>query len=251
VAVAVAVSLAEAASGASHGVEYRAAATCAECDGDGSAPGSTPEGCDRCGGQGSLRVTRQTFLGAAMSIVPCDKCRGRGRVITDSCPECGGAGSVASDLSVMVEVPPGIEHGSRLRVPRRGGAGEWGAPPGDLYVEVRVAPDERFERHGSDLIHRAHIGPAEAALGTTISVPTVDGDSVDLDVAAGTQPGSVFKMSRRGMPRLHRRGRGDLLVEVRVTIPTKLSAEQEDALRSYAAASGEIPASPSRRRRSR
>jgi len=251
VLVSVEVSLAEAASGASRRLEYRAAAACAECDGGGSAPGSAPEVCDRCGGQGSLRVTRQTFLGAAMSIVPCDRCRGRGRVITDPCPECRGAGSVVSDLSVTVEVPPGIEHGSRLRVPRRGAAGESGAPSGDLYVEVQVTPDERFERHGSDLIHRTHIGPAEAALGTTISVPTVDGDPVDLEVAAGTQPGSVFKMSRRGMPRLHRRGRGDLLIEVRVAIPTRLSTEQEDALRAYAAAARENPVPPPRRHRSR
>jgi molecular chaperone DnaJ len=253
VGVTVDLALAEAAGDVARQVHYRARVPCSTCQGDGSAPGSAPSVCDRCGGQGSVRVAHQTFLGAAVSIAPCDKCRGRGRVITTPCPQCGGAGSAVDDVAVTVEIPAGIEDGSRLRVPGRGGAGEPGGRPGDLYVEVRVIPDKRFERHGADLVHRARLGMAEAALGTTISVPTVDGGAMDIEVPSGTQPGTVFKLSRLGMPRLRRRGRGDLLVEVQVVVPTSLNPAQEEALRAFAAASGGAAAAVprSRRRRSR
>ncbi len=206
--------------------------------------------CDRCGGQGQLRATRQTFFGTTMSIVACDRCAGRGRTITEPCPTCEGVGSTVDDRSVSIDVPPGIESGSRIRVSGHGAAGEAGAPPGDLYVEVRVTPDDRFERHGADLVHRVRLGVAEASLGTEVMVPTVDGDPVDLDVPAGTQPGTVFKLSRLGMPRLRRRGRGDLLVEVIVEVPTDLTEAAEAALRSYAEVVGEQPVdAPKRRRR--
>jgi len=138
-----------------------------------------------------------------------------------------------------------------MRVPGRGAAGEAGGRPGDLYVEVTVQPDPRFDRHGADLVHRLEVGLSEAALGTTVSIPTIDGDDLDLDIPPGTQPGSVFKFSRSGMPRLRRRGRGDLLVDVSVRVPAELDGEQEEALRAYAALMGEHPAEPRRRRRKR
>ncbi len=239
--------LAEAATGASREVSFRAPVSCPVCGGTGSE--EPLQTCDRCGGQGSLRVTRQTILGATMTIAACDRCHGRGKVVTEPCPECSGAGAVTKDVSLTVEVPEGVDDGSRMRLPGRGAAGEPGARPGDLYVEVRVEPDPRFARHGADLVHQVHLGIAEASLGTAVTVPTVDGEGMAIDVPPGTQPGTVFKLARQGMPRLQRRGRGDLLVEVVVDVPTRLSTAQEEALRAYAEASADEPAAPGRKRR--
>lgn len=241
--------LEEAASGVKREVRFLAPIPCETCSGSGSAPGVPLETCGRCRGQGSVRVTRQTILGATLAITTCDECRGRGRVITDPCAECRGRGSIDGERTVEVDLPPGIDNGTRLRVPGRGAAGEAGGRPGDLYVEAVIAPDPRFERHGADLIHRLHIGLAEAALGCRRAVPVVGEDDFDLEIPAGTQPGSVFKLSKLGMPRLRRRGRGDLLVEVLVDVPTDLTPEEEESLRSYARSRGEEPDPPSRRRR--
>ena len=249
VAVRTSVTLVEAATGTSREVSYRAPVVCSMCSGSGSVPGAALQTCDRCAGQGSVRITRQTILGATMTIAACDRCRGRGKIVTDPCPECSGAGSLTRDVAVSVDIPEGIDDGARMRLPGKGAAGEPGGRSGDLYVEVRVEPDPRFVRHGADLVHRVHLGLAEAALGIGVSVPTVDGEGIEIDIPAGTQPGTVFKLSRQGMPRLQRRGRGDLLVEVIVDVPTRLSASQEEALRAFAAASGEVPAGSSRKRR--
>jgi molecular chaperone DnaJ len=186
-----------------------------------------------------------------MAITACEQCRGRGRVIDEPCEECSGVGSRDGERAVEVEIPAGIDDGSRLRIPGRGAAGEAGGRPGDLYVEVAVEPDPRFRRHGADLIHRVTIGIAEAALGTRRTIPVVLEDDFDLDIPAGTQPGSVFKLSRLGMPRVRRRGRGDLLVEIVVDVPERLSRDQEESLRAYAEAAGEDPAPSGKRRRRR
>jgi molecular chaperone DnaJ len=251
IAVSVELTLAEAAAGVNRTVEYRAPVECETCRGSGSDPDVPLATCERCSGQGSVRVTRQTFLGTTMSISTCDRCRGRGKVVAQQCPSCAGRGSTVADVSVKVDIPAGVEDGSRMRVPGRGGAGDPGGRAGDLYVQIGVIPDERFERHGADLVHRVVLGFSEAALGTTLAIPTVDGDPIDVDVPPGTQPGDVFKLSRLGMPRLRRRGRGDLLVEVRVEVPRSLSPDQEAVLRTYADAFGEHPAEPKRRRRRR
>lgn len=247
----VTLTLEEAASDVTREVTFRAPAVCSRCNGNGSEPGVPLETCDRCAGQGSVRITRQTFLGTTMSITACDKCGGRGRVVTTPCTDCDGAGSIVDDRTVNVEIPAGIEDGSRLRVTGRGAAGEAGGRPGDLYVEVSVDSDPRFVRHGADLLHTVVLGFSEAALGTAVKLPTVGGEEIDFDIPAGTQPGTVFKLSRLGMPRLRRRGRGDLLVEVRVAIPTELDEEREDLLRAYAELAGERPRAPLRRRRRR
>ncbi|MEX2420108.1 MAG: DnaJ C-terminal domain-containing protein [Acidimicrobiia bacterium] len=249
VGVAVSISLAEAASGTSRSVAYRVPTACATCAGSGAAAGSDLDTCERCGGQGSVRVTRQTLLGAAMTIARCERCRGRGRIVAEPCPECSGAGSVVGDLEAEIDIPAGIEGASRLRLQGRGAAGEPGGRSGDLFVDVTVEADARFERHGPDLVHRIEIGLSEAALGTSADIPTVDGDPVEIDIPAGTQPGMVFKLSRQGMPRLHGRGRGDLLVEVRVLVPQRLDSAAEEALRAYGAAMGEAPVAGRKKRR--
>ena len=251
IGLAATVTLAEAAAGVARTVQYRAPQTCATCDGSGSDPDIPLATCEHCGGQGQVRVTRQTFLGATLTIAPCERCRGRGRVIAEACGVCNGGGSLMAERTVTVDIPAGIDDGVRMRVPGKGAAGPAGSRPGDLYLEIGVAPDGRFERHGPDLVHRVTIGLAEAALGAKLEIPTVSDGEIDLDVPAGTQPGSVFKLARLGMPRLRGRGRGDLLVEVNVQVPTRLSATQEEALRSYAVAVGEHPADPRRRKRRR
>jgi molecular chaperone DnaJ len=249
IAVGVTISLEEAASGVDRDVDFTARLACPTCSGSGSQPGSDLETCEQCSGQGAMRVTRQTMLGTTMSIVTCDRCAGRGRTIVDPCEECAGSGAVVAESSVEVNVPPGVEHGTRIRLAGRGQAGDPGARSGDLYVQIAVTPDDRFERHGADLLHRARIGVSEAVLGVEIDVPTVGGDPIPIEVPAGTQPGTVFKLAKRGMPRLQRRGKGDLLVEVVVEIPSDLGSDAEEALRAYGEAMDESPNGPRRSRR--
>ncbi len=249
VGVATSITLEEAAVGVDREVTYRANVRCDTCDGDGSAPGVDLETCGTCRGQGSVRVTRQTMFGTTMSIAPCDDCRGRGRRIVEPCPECRGSGSVADEVTLTVSIPAGIDDGARMRLAGRGQAGEPGARSGDLYVQVTVESDSRFTRHGADLLHRVEIGLSEAALGVVASIPMIDDDPEEIEIPPGTQPGTVFKLSRRGMPRVQRRGRGDLLVEVTVVVPDRLDGEAEEALRSYAEAVGEDPRPPKRGRR--
>jgi molecular chaperone DnaJ len=251
IGVATSITLAEAAAGVEREVTYRARVSCATCSGSGSAPGVGLAMCERCSGQGSLRVTRQTLLGTTMSIVACDQCAGRGKTVVEPCGECRGGGSIADEVTVSVTIPPGVDDGARMRLTGRGQAGDPGGRAGDLYVQIGVEPDPRFSRHGADLIHRVTLGLSEAVLGTEVAVPTIDSDPVPIDVPAGTQPGTVFKLSRQGMPRLQRRGRGDLLVEVVVAVPDEIDTVAEDALRSYGEAMGESPAAKKRGRRKR
>jgi molecular chaperone DnaJ len=249
VGVATSITLAEAATGVDREVTYRANVACGTCGGNGSAPGVDLETCDTCRGQGSVRVTRQTMFGTTMSIAPCDTCRGRGTRIVEPCGECRGSGSIADEVTLPVSIPAGIDDGARMRFAGRGQAGEPGARSGDLYLQVTVEPDPRFARHGADLLHRVEIGLAEAALGASVEIPMIDDDPEEIDIPAGTQPGTVFKMSKRGMPRVQRRGRGDLLVEVVVVVPDRLDGDAEAALRAYAEAAGEDPQPPKRGRR--
>ena len=244
------ITLEEAASGVEREVEYRARVRCSTCAGSGSASDVDLANCDRCGGQGSVRVARQTLLGATMMVAASDKCAGRGKTIVEPCSECRGGGSVAEAVKVSVTIPPGVDDGSRMRLVGRGQAGDPGGRFGDLYVQIDVQSDTRFERHGADLVYRLTVGLSEAVLGKQVVVPTVGGDDIPIDIPAGTQPGTVFKLSRRGMPRLQRRGRGDLLVEVVVIVPDGLDDAAEEALRSYGAAMGESPVAAKRRRRS-
>lgn len=241
----------DAATGVSREVAYVAATGCDACAGSGAAPGSTPTRCPTCGGAGQVQVSRSTFLGSMMTVTECATCRGEGSIIDQPCETCRGAGRIDDERLVTVEIPAGVDDGTRLRLSGRGGAGERGAPAGDLYVEVRIPPDERFTRMGDDLHHKLSVGVAEAALGAEVTVPLIGGEATEIDIPSGTQPGTVFRLQRQGMPRLRRRGRGDLLVEVDVQIPSDLTKEQEAALRSFAELRGERPAPPRRKRRFR
>ncbi len=250
-AVAMDLDLAEAAFGVSREVSFRAPSACPVCDGSGAAEGHTPSPCGTCAGHGQVQTTRNTFLGSMMTVTECPTCRGRGSIVEEACPNCAGEGRTNEQVELAVEIPPGVDDGTRLRLTGRGGAGAYGSPPGDLYVQVKLLPDPRFERVGSDLHHLVRLGVAEATLGTIVRVPLIEGDDVDVDIPPGTQPGTVFRIGRKGVPHLRRRGRGDLLVNVDVAIPDSLSAEQEDALRSYAELRGEQPLPPRKRRKRR
>ncbi|MCJ7779501.1 MAG: J domain-containing protein [Acidimicrobiia bacterium] len=242
----VSLTLADAATGATREFEFRAPGTCDRCDGVGAEPGHGPTTCPTCRGAGSVQVARDSFLGRIMTVAPCAQCAGRGQKIDHPCTQCEGGGLVTVDRSVTVDVPPGVEDGTRLRLSGRGGAGERGAPAGDVYVEIGIEPDERFDRIGDELHHRVEIGISEAVFGVTVEVPVIDGEPESIDLPAGTQPETVYRLSKKGMPRLRRRGRGEMFVHIGVTIPTDLSEEQEETLRTYAELRDERPAARKR-----
>jgi len=245
--VSVKLELADAATGVTREVAFRAPGTCARCSGSGSEPGHSPTTCPTCHGQGAVQVARNTMLGRMMTVAECSTCSGSGRLIEHRCTECAGHGLVTVDRDLTVDVPPGVEDGTRLRLSGRGGAGERGAPPGDVYIEVRVAPDDRFQREGSDLHYRARVGITEAVFGIDLDIPLVDGATEDLVLPSGTQPESVVRLPKKGMPRLQRRGRGDLYVHIEVVIPDDLTEDQEESLRHYGDLRDEQPAKAKRR----
>lgn len=181
-----------------------------------------------------------------MSVVDCDICDGTGSVIDNPCRPCGGRGSSVGPREVTVEIPGGVADGTRLRLTGQGEAGQRGAPRGDLYVEIAVTPHDSFVRRGDDLIHRAHLGIAQAALGATIQVPLIEGGTTEMKVPPGTQPGATFTFSGLGMTRLGRRSRGDLIVEAQVVVPSRLSGAAKRALEAYAE---EVDESAGRKRR--
>jgi len=232
-------------------VAFTAPVTCDVCGGSGAATGSAPTTCVTCRGAGAVQVARNTILGSMMTVSECTTCSGSGSIISDPCATCRGGGRVHDERELTVEIPAGVDDGTRLRLSGKGSAGERGAPAGDLYVQVRVAADERFERRGDDLHYVAKLGLAEATFGVEVAIPLIEGGDMEVDIPAGTQPGTVFRLARQGMPRLRRRGRGDLLVEVVVDIPTELSDEEEQALRAYAELRGERPAAKRKKRRFR
>ena len=229
IAVAVEIDLMEAAQGAKVDVSFEAVDRCEHCHGNGAEPGTPIETCERCGGAGQVQATTRTPFGQMVRTMTCDVCHGDGRVPRQPCRECRGRGRLASMRTVEVEVPAGISDGQRIRLAGRGHAGELGAGAGDLYVLVRVRPDERFVREGDDLITALDVPAPLAALGATLEVPTLDGTQ-SVEVPAGTQPGDVIALRGKGMPTLGRGRHGDLRVVVNVLIPRRLSAEQRELL---------------------
>lgn len=245
------IDLVSAAFGTTEELAFRSRARCGSCAGSGAAAGTSPETCRTCGGAGAVRVSRRSVFGSMMSVTTCTVCGGTGQTISQPCGTCGGAGAVEEDRTVTVEIPAGVDDGSRLRLNGQGEAGVRGAPSGDLYVEIRVTPDERFRRSGDDLVHRLPIGIAEATLGVDKAIPLLEGEETTLEIPAGTQPGTVLRLAGKGVTRLGRRSRGDLLVHVDVIVPDRLSDAEESALRSYAELRGEEVRRPRRWRRAR
>jgi molecular chaperone DnaJ len=233
--VKVQVALREVAAEVEREVKVQVVKGCSVCDGVG---GTKTSQCGTCGGAGAVRTVRQSLLGQMVSTQGCPTCGGRGRIIEVVCDNCRGSGRVSEVETRRIRIPAGIEDGMGIKVSGAGHAGERGAPSGDLYVRVKVEEDPELMRDGHDLIHRMRVNFVEAALGTEAEVPTIEGTTA-VRVDPGTQPGTTLTLRGEGMPRLRRRGRGDLKVVVDVMVPTRLNAEQRELLQRFEATSGE------------
>jgi molecular chaperone DnaJ len=233
VVVAAAIDLAQAAHGDTVEVSYDVDVRCEHCHGNGAEPGTPIVTCPRCHGSGQLQAVSRTAFGQLVRTAVCDVCGGEGRVPEQPCEVCGGAGKVEESRTLHVQVPAGIADGQRIRLSGRGHAGERGGPNGDLYVVVRVREDERFVRDQEDLHTVIDVPAPLAALGTTVQVPSLDGD-LPVVIPAGTQPGETITLRSRGLPPLGRGRTGDLHVHVNVIIPRRLSREQRDLLEQLA-----------------
>ena len=231
-AATVEIDLIEAASGVTREVPFEAAATCAHCGGDGAEPGSEITACPTCGGTGRLQQVTRSVFGEFVRTQTCSTCSGSGRRIERPCAECRGAGRVVEERTLAVEIPPGIHHGQRIRHTGEGHAGNIGGRAGDVYVEVRISPDERFVREGDDIYTTVDITFTQAALGATLTLPTLDGEE-ELELPPGTQPGEIVVLRGRGMPILQGYGRGDQRILVTVLVPRRVSDEQRRLLREF------------------
>jgi molecular chaperone DnaJ len=214
------------------------AVLCSSCTGAGTARGTHATTCTTCAGRGEVQSVQRGFLGQVVSSRTCPTCAGTGQVIPDPCPQCAGDGRVRARRTIQVKVPAGVEDGMRIRLSGHGEVGPGGGPAGDLYVEVHERPHDVFTRDGEDLHCRVTLPMTAAALGTTLSLKTLDGEE-GLDIRPGTQSGSVLTLRAHGAPRLRASGRGNLVVHVEVSTPTRLDAEQEKLLRELAALRGE------------
>jgi molecular chaperone DnaJ len=241
------VTLAEAAFGVSRELKVDTAVVCTTCDGEGTAPGTHPVPCETCRGTGEVAQVQRSFLGEIRTLRPCSACRGYGTLIPDPCRECSGDGRVRARRSITVKIPAGVDTGTRVQLAGQGEVGAGGGPPGDLYVEVHVLPHQVFTRDGTTLHCAVTVPMTAAALGTTLTLPTLEADSesdsgvetmFELDIKPGTQSGSDLTFRGRGVPGL-RGGRGDLVVTVVVETPSRLDPRQEELMRELAAIRGE------------
>ena len=211
-------------------------AACSACRGSGAEPGTTPVVCPECRGRGVVSDDQGLF---ALSQ-PCPRCRGNGTVVEKPCKACRGAGRERQTKRYAVKIPAGAKDGTRIRLKGKGEAGFGGGPPGDLYVVARVAPSPLFERRGADLVIEVPVTYAEAALGADINVPTPDG-TISLKVPPGSQDGKMLRVRGRGAPKLNESGRGDLLARLRLSVPTKLTKAEREAIEALKKVSRENP----------
>ncbi len=240
--------LAEAAFGITKELKIDTAVICPRCSGSGSDGGGEPVTCTNCHGSGEVIAVQRSFLGEIRTSQPCQVCRGYGTIIPNPCGECSGEGRVRSHRTINVKIPAGVDTGNRVHLAHQGEVGPGGGPSGDLYVELRVAPHEVFQRNNDDLEVVVHIPMTAAALGTVITLDTLEAERDDLDpeeatvevqIAAGTQSHARLAMAGRGVPRLRGGGRGDLGVTLVVDTPTKLDDAQRELLAQLAAARNE------------
>jgi molecular chaperone DnaJ len=223
-------SFVEATNGVAMPLRLTSPAPCTNCHGSGARPGTSPKVCPTCNGTGVISRNQ----GAFGFSEPCTDCRGTGSTIEHPCEQCKGTGVTTRSRTINVRIPPGVEDGQRIRLAGQGEAGLRGAPSGDLYVTVHVRPDKVFDRNGDDLTVTVPVSFAELALGTTLSVPTLDG-RVGVRVPKGTADGRILRVRGRGVPK-RSGGHGDLLVTVKVAVPPDLEGAAKDALEAYAAA---------------
>ena len=223
------IDLEEAFHGKSTEIEIEVSQNCETCHGSGATPGTRARTCNLCHGQGQVRAKQGFFVVER----PCPNCHGSGEVITSPCRDCRGEGRIDVPQALAVEIPPGVDTGTRIRLSGKGEAGPRGAPPGDLYIFVHVKPHEIFQREGTALATRVPISFTTASLGGSIDIPNLDGEDVTIEIPAGIQSGKQLRQRGAGMPVLQGRGRGDLIVEIAVETPTRLSKEQRALLEQF------------------
>lgn len=233
------IDLAEAVFGAVREIQVDTAVVCGSCGGEGAAPGTRPTTCPACEGRGEVNSVQRSFLGNVMTSRPCSRCQGFGTVIPNPCPECAGEGRVQTRKTLSIRIPAGVDDGTRIQLAGQGEVGPGGGPAGDLYIEVEVAPHEVWNRRGNDLHCSVTLPMTAAALGTTISLDTLEGEAHELDIKPGTQSGERVVVAGRGVPHLSSTGRGDLVVHVVVETPSKLDAAQRELLSELARLRGE------------
>jgi molecular chaperone DnaJ len=233
--MAVKVTLLEAANGTMRNLEIPRWDRCAVCDGTGAKPGTSPEVCGTCGGQGQVRSVQRTPFGEFVSVDACPRCQGKGKIIREVCGKCAGRGPVRQNHNIEVKIPAGIETGTRLRITGEGDSGLNGGPQGDLFLVLEVGSDKYFERDGSNLHSRLVLNYPQAVLGTNVTIPTLIDGEEKINIPAGTAHGRILKVKGKGMPRLRGpRGRGDLFVHVFIDIPTKLTDKQKTLISELA-----------------
>ena len=234
------ITLEEAASGIPKSLRLSRMEGCVTCHGNGSKAGSAPQTCSACSGTGQVRHVQNTILGSFATVAPCARCGGAGRVITDPCPTCRGQGRVRQTVEHTVDIPAGVDSGTRLVDPNQGDAGLRGGGRGDLYVIIYIQPHAQFTRRGMDVVHEASVSFAQATLGDTFEVPVLGG-AERLTIPEGTQSGTTFRLRGRGFPDVNSRSpeRGDQIVSIKLKVPQKLTEEQRRLVKELAAASGE------------
>jgi molecular chaperone DnaJ len=226
------IELTDAATGTKRDVPFEVAVSCAHCGGGGAEPGTDVTTCPACGGAGRRQQVTRSVFGEFVRTSACGECAGTGRRIETPCRECQGAGRVLEERQIEVEIPPGIHDGQRIRITGRGHAGQLGARAGDVYVQVHVRPDDRFVREGNDIFSMVDLTMTQAALGATVTIPTLDGEE-EHEFAPSTQPGQVVVLRGRGMPVLQSLGRGDHRLLVNVLVPRHLTDEQRRLLQEF------------------
>ena len=232
------ISLAEAAFGVEKELNITRTEHCSECQGTRSKTGSQPERCPNCSGTGQIKRIQSSVFGRFTNITTCPKCRGEGRIVTEPCPRCRGTGKEKHQRTVAVKVPAGVNDNNQIRIRGEGDAGARGGPNGDLFVNLSVQPHEFFKREGDDVLYNLPINFAQAALGTEVVVPTLDGDN-RLRIPAGCQSGATFRFRGRGITHLQERGRGDQIITVSVTTPESLTKEQKQLFEQLAESLGQ------------
>jgi molecular chaperone DnaJ len=235
------VSFEEMAKGTEKTIRLRRPETCDTCGGSGAKKGTSPSRCPMCQGAGEITQNQGFFTMRST----CPRCRGQGQMISDPCPDCSGQGRKLESREIKVRVPPGIEDGTQIRLAGEGEAGARGAAPGDLYCEVRVGQHPLFVRDGDDLLCEVPVSFSQAALGGEVKIPLIEGQT-DFEVPKGTQSGEVYRIRGKGLPNVHGRGVGDLLVRVHVETPRRLTERQEELMREFAETE-EVSVSPRRK----
>ena len=230
--------LEEVASGVSKDLDVRHKKKCPKCNGTRAEPGSSVKTCPQCNGAGQVKQVQNTPLGQFATVSKCPQCNGEGQHVEKPCTECHGSGLKTTTNKISINIPAGVETGTKLRVSGEGDDGIRGAPSGDLYVTIKVLKHDLFRREGQDLFYDLPISYVQACLGDSVDVTTIDGEA-SLNIPAGTQSGSTFKLRGEGIKSLNWSGKGNLYVKVQVVVPKKLSAKQKEVLKEFADVSGE------------